>query len=388
MKQHEIATVFSQMADLLELRGENPFRIRAYRRAAQNLESFSGDLGRLAQAGRLQELSGIGADLAAKISEYLSTGAIGAFEQLKASVAPGLLGLLGVPGVGPKTAKVLAERLGISSIDELERAARAHRLRALAGFGAKKEENILKGVQIAKRGRERMHLGIALPLAQEVLGFLKQVAGVTRVSVAGSLRRMQETIGDLDLLAASSRPARVMDAFSRSRFCDRVLVSGTTKTSILTPEGLQIDLRVAAPQSFGAALQYFTGSKEHNVRLRELAVRRGLKVNEYGVFEAKTDKRLGGREEAEIYRALDMAWMPPEMREDTGEIEAALRGRLPMPLQVTFTDRTSCLVEHERGKYVCPLRFPQRSAKACPAHRPQWKQGGCTALMRVLQNLE
>ena len=329
MKQHEIAAIFAQMADLLEYRGDNPFRIRAYRRAAQNLESFSGDLERMASAGRLKELSGIGTDLAEKITEHLSTGKIGAFEQLKRAIPSGVLELLEVPGVGPKTAKLLTGRLHISTIRQLEEAAQAHRLRKLPGFQETKEQNILKGIQIVKKGRERLHLGIALPRANELLAFLQKVPGVSRVSTAGSLRRMKETIGDLDLLAASSRPVRVMETFCSSRFCARVLASGTTKSSILTPDGLQVDLRVVEPQSFGAALQYFTGSKEHNVRLRELAVRQGLKVNEYGVFRTKTRTRLAGREEADVYRALGLAWIPPELREDQGEIDAAKSGRLP-----------------------------------------------------------
>ncbi|MDP3721993.1 MAG: DNA polymerase/3'-5' exonuclease PolX [Candidatus Omnitrophota bacterium] len=329
MKQHELAAFFSQIADLLEYRGDNPFRIRAYRRAAQNLENFSGDLAHLAQAGRLRELPGIGADLADKITEYLSTGAVAALERLKRTTAPGVLELLEVPGLGPKTAKLLTERLGISTVHQLEEAANAHRLRRLPGFQEKKEQNLLKGIEILKKGRERMHLGIALPLARELLRSLQRVSGVTRISTAGSLRRMKETIGDLDLLVASTSPARVMQALSRLPLCARVLASGTTKSSILTPDGVQVDVRVIKPDSFGAALQYFTGSKEHNVRLRELAIRQGLKLNEYGVFRLKTNQRLGGREEADVYRALGLPWIEPELREDQGEIDAAKAGRLP-----------------------------------------------------------
>ena len=329
MKQHEIAGLFSQMADLLEFRGDNPFRIRAYRRAAQNLESFGGDLEHVAHEQRLKELSGIGDDLADKINEYLSTGKIAAFEQLRRSIPGGVLELLEVPGIGPKTAKLLTQRLRISTVRQLEGAARAHRLRTLPGFQAKKEENILKGIEIVKKGRERMHLGVALAMANELLSFLQKVPGVTRVSTAGSLRRMKETIGDLDLLVASGRPSRVMEAFRTSRFCARVLASGLTKSSILTPGGVQVDLRVVEPGSFGAALQYFTGSKEHNVRLRELAIRKGFKVNEYGVFRMKMNARLAGREEEDVYRALGLPWIAPELREDRGEIDAAKAGRLP-----------------------------------------------------------
>ena len=329
MKQHEIAAQFNVIADLLEYQGDNPFRIRAYRRAAQNLESFSGELDTLAQAGRLKEIPGIGSDLADKITEYLASGTIHALERLKKRIPAGVLQLLEVPGVGPKTAKLLSERLRITSLDRLERAVKAHRLRSLPGFQAKKEENLLKGLAIVRKGQARMHLGVALPLAHRLLELLKAVPGVTRVSTAGSLRRMRETIGDLDLLAASSRPARVMEALTQSPLCARVLASGTTKSSILTPEGVQVDLRVVSPESFGAALQYFTGSKEHNVRLRELAIRQGLKVNEYGVFRLKTGRRIAGREEEDVYRALGLPWIPPELREDHGELDAARAGRLP-----------------------------------------------------------
>ncbi len=329
MRQREIAACFNEMADLLEYQGENRFRIRAYRRAAQNLETFSGDLERLADDGRLTELSGIGEDLSAKITEYLATGRMVALERLKRSIPRGVLDLLEVPGVGPSTARQLTGRLRISTIRQLEQAARAHRLRTLPGFQAKKEENILKGIEIVKRGRERMHLGLALPLANELLGFLRALPGVTRASTAGSLRRMKETIGDLDLLTASRRPSVVMGAFCRAPFCARVLASGNTKSSILTKAGVQVDLRVVDPESFGAALQYFTGSKEHNVRLRELAIRRGLKVNEYGVFRTKGNARVAGREEADVYKALGLPWIPPELREDRGELDAATAGRLP-----------------------------------------------------------
>jgi DNA polymerase (family 10) len=329
MKQHDIAALFNQIADLLEFRGDNPFRIRAYRRAAMNLESFAGNLDELVERKQLQDLSGIGTDLAAKIEEFCATGRLKVLDELSQKVPAGIFELLEVPGVGPKTAKLLHERLHISTIKGLESAARAHRLQTLPGFHEKKEQNVLRGIEILQRGRARLHLGIALPLANELMVFLRKVAGAERVSTAGSLRRMKETIGDLDLLVASRRPAKVMSAFTGARFCAKVLASGETKSSILTPDGLQVDLRVVPPESFGAALQYFTGSKEHNVRLREWASRQGLKVNEYGVFRTQTHRRLAGREEADVYRAVGLPWIPPELREDHGELEAARAGRLP-----------------------------------------------------------
>ena len=335
MKQHEIASLFAHMADLLEVGGENPFRVRAYRRAGQNLERFSGDLEHLAAEQRLQELSGIGPDLASKISEYLSTGTIAAIDRLKQSIPAGVLELLDIPGVGPKTAKLLTERLHISTLQELETAAKNNRLSRLPGFQEKKAQNILKGIEIVKRGRQRMHLGLAMGRANALLTFLRTVPSVTRVSTAGSLRRMKETIGDLDLLVASRKPARVMEALRHSVFCARLLASGMTKTSMVTPDGVQVDVRVVEPDCFGAALQYFTGSKEHNVRLRELAIRKGLKINEYGVFRAKTNKRVAGREEADVYQTVGLPWIAPELREDQGEIAAAQSRRLPSLVEAT-----------------------------------------------------
>jgi DNA polymerase (family 10) len=329
MTQHEIAQLFDDMADLLEYRGENVFRVRAYRRASQALADLSGDLQALDAQGALTTIPGIGADLAAKIHEYLATGAIAAVEQLKQRVPPGLLLLIHVPGIGPKTATLLCERLKITSLEQLERAAATHQLRTLPGIQATKEEKILKGLALLRQGRERRSLGAALALAERVAACLRDVKGVARVELAGSLRRMRETIGDLDLLVASSKPDAVMRAFTTSPFARQILAAGSTKSSIVTAEGLQIDLRVVPAESFGAAWQYFTGSKAHNVHLRELAVRKGCKINEYGIFQAKTGQRLGGREEADIYRLLGMKTPPPEIREDTGEIEAALEDRLP-----------------------------------------------------------
>lgn len=329
MKQHEIAELFSEMGDLLELQGENPFRVRAYRRAAQQLEQFTGSLETLEKEGRLKELPGIGEDLAKKIAEYFSTGHIRAIDQLRRQSPEGVLEMLRIPGVGPKTAQLLSKKLNVESVSQLKSAIEKHKLRTLPGFQAKKEQAILKGIEILQKGQARMHLGIAWPLAQTILEFLRKVPGVTRVSSAGSLRRMRETIGDLDILAASATAQRTMKAFCESPFCQRVLVSGETKTSVLTPEGIQVDLRVVKPESFGAALQYFTGSKEHNVHLREMAIRQGLKINEYGIFRLKNNRKIGGREEADIYKALGLSWMPPELREDAGELDAAKTGKLP-----------------------------------------------------------
>ena len=297
MKQHEIAALFTQMADLLELRGDNPFRIRAYRKAAQNLESLTDDVERLARENRLRTIPGIGQDLSDKIREYLTHSSIQAVERLKRTVPAGVIALMDIPGIGPKTAKLLYQRLHITSMSQLETAARAHQLRRLPGFQETKEQNILKGISIVRKGQERMDLGLAFSTAWHILEVLRSELAVKRIEVAGSLRRMKETIGDLDILAASTKPASVMRTFSSAKFCARVLAAGDTKSSILTPEGVQVDLRVVDPESFGAALQHFTGSKEHNVHLREMAVRKGLKINEYGVFSLKTGKRLAGTDD-------------------------------------------------------------------------------------------
>lgn len=329
MKNHAIAQLFSQMADLLEFQNDNVFRIRAYRRAAQSLETFSGSLEQLSEEKRLSEIQGIGEDLANKIQEFLATGHIKRIEELKQSIPAGVLEMMEVPGVGPKTAKTVADKLKIHSVAALEKAAKAHQISQLPGFQAKKEENILKGIAIFNKGQAHMHLGMALPLAREIESYLKQLPGVSRVSIAGSLRRMKESIGDLDLLAASSNPAKIMQAASQAFFSQRVLASGETKTSLLTQAGVQVDIRSVEAKSFGAALQYFTGSKEHNVKLRELAVRQGLKINEYGVFSLKTGRCLAGREEEDVYKAVGLPWMAPELREDGGEIEAAKAGKLP-----------------------------------------------------------
>ncbi|PIQ84248.1 MAG: DNA polymerase III [Candidatus Omnitrophica bacterium CG11_big_fil_rev_8_21_14_0_20_63_9] len=329
MKQHEIAEQFAHMADLLEYRGDNPFRVRAYRRAAQTLEQLPGDLAAMAVEQKLRSIPGIGEDLAQKIQEYLVTGSLAALERLKAQVPPVVPELLNIPGIGPKTAKVLTDKLRLKTVEDLAAAARAHKLQKLPGFQAKKEENILKALALVQQGQERMDLWTAWCLGQELTTWLDQVPGVTRTSIAGSLRRMRETVGDLDVLAAAKQPARVIERFRTSPFAGRVLAAGGTKASVITPQGVQVDLRVVAPESFGAALQYFTGSKEHNVRLREQASRQGLKINEYGVFQVKTGKRIAGREEADIYKALGLPWMAPELREDSGELDAAAAGTLP-----------------------------------------------------------
>ena len=329
MKNLEIARAFDLIADLLELKGENPFRIRAYRRAAQNLGTLTEDVETLAAQGRLDEIPGIGPDLAGKIGEYLETGRVEALESLRREVPAGLADLMGVPGVGPRTAKLLHDRLQVTDLGQLETLARAGKLRGLPGIQAKTEQNLLKGIALVRRGQARMPLGRALPLAEEIANALARVRGVKRVEPAGSVRRRKETVGDLDILVTSTDPARVMDAFARLPQVADVLERGPTKASVRHREGIQVDLRVVEPATFGAALQYFTGSKEHNIRIREMAVKKRLKISEYGVFREPGGKRIAGATEEEVYAAVGLPWIPPELREDSGEIEAAQSRRLP-----------------------------------------------------------
>ena len=329
MKNLEIARAFDLIGDLLELKGENPFRIRAYRRAARNLEALTEDLETLAAQGRLDEIPGIGPDLAGKIGEYLETGRVEALESLRREVPAGLADLMGVPGVGPKTAKLLHDRLKVTDLGQLETLARAGKLRGLPGIQAKTEQNLLKGIALVRRGQARMPLGRALPLAEEIANALARVRGVKRVEPAGSVRRRKETVGDLDILVTSTDPARVMDAFARLPQVAEILEQGPTKASVRHREGIQVDLRVVEPATFGAALQYFTGSKEHNIRIREMAVKKRLKISEYGVFREPGGKRIAGATEEEVYAAVGLPWIPPELREDSGEIEAAQSRRLP-----------------------------------------------------------
>jgi len=325
----EIARLFGEIADYLEVKGENPFRVRAYRRAAQTLETLTEEASVLGERGSLQEVPGIGKDLAGKITEFLRCGRIEYLERLRAEIPAGVIDMLTVHGVGPKTAKLVYERLGADSVEKLEALARAHQLAGLPGIQAKTEENILKGIAVWRSGRERMPLGTALGLAEAIVTRLRDMPEVERIETAGSLRRMRETVKDIDLLVTSRRPGPVMEVFVGLPNVAEVLAHGDTKSSVRLREGIQVDLRVVDPECLGAALQYFTGSKQHNIRVRELAQRQGLKVSEYGVFREESGERVAGRTEEEVYRAVGLPWVPPELREDAGEIEAALEGRLP-----------------------------------------------------------
>ncbi|NWF76529.1 MAG: DNA polymerase/3'-5' exonuclease PolX [Nitrospirae bacterium] len=333
MKNHEIAEIFNNIADLLEIKGENPFRIRAYRRAAMNIEAFSKDVAETSKI-ELLKIPGIGEDLAGKINEYIRTGRLQFYEDLKREVPEGLSILLSVPGLGPKTAKLLFERLKIKDLNDLERHALNHKLSRLPGIKEKTEENILKGIEMLKRGMERQPLGKVLPIANDIYEYLKNKAPVNRISIAGSIRRWKDTIKDIDILATSGDSKTVMNVFIHMPHVKDIIMHGPTKSSIIIHEGLQVDLRVVEEDSFGAALAYFTGSKTHNIRLREMASKFGMKINEYGIYREKDDKKLGGKEEEDIYNLLGLPYIPPELREDTGEIEAALEHRLPKLIEL------------------------------------------------------
>ena len=329
MTNLEIADTFDMIADLLELQAENPFRVRAYRRAALNLRSLAEDLADVARRGALEELPGIGKDLAAKIREMLATGRLAYLDELKTKVHEALSVLMTAPGIGPKKAKLLYDTLQVTSLEQLESLAKAQRLRGLPGMEAKTEENILRGLGVVKQGQERMPLGTALAIANDIIKQLQKGGSVNEITAAGSLRRRRDTVRDIDLLVISTHPKTVMDRFVALPHVAQVQAHGMTKSSIRTTGGIQVDLRVVEPKSYGAALIYFTGSKAHNVKIRGLANRLGLTVNEYGVFKERTGRRVAGKTEAEVYKALGLPWIPPELREDLGEVEAALTGTLP-----------------------------------------------------------
>jgi DNA polymerase (family 10) len=329
MKNQELASIFDRIADILEFRGDLVFKVNAYRRAARALEGLSLDAADLAAPGGLEEIPGIGKAIAEKIREYLSTGRMAKLAELERSVPAGLIDLMAVQGLGPKTLSLLHRELGVKDRNSLRQALESGRAAGLRGMGPKKAENILKGLELFSAGQQRLFLGQAYPLAREIAGRLRELLGTERVVAAGSLRRMRETVGDIDILVAHADGRRAVEAFLSLPQVARVLAAGDTKASMVSEQGLQVDLRVVEKRSYGAALQYFTGSKEHNVRLRELARRKGMTVSEYGVFRTRGKRWLAGRSEEEVYARLGLPWILPELREDRGEIQAALEGRLP-----------------------------------------------------------
>lgn len=352
MINRDVARIFNEIAELLELKGENPFRIRAYQRAAQNIEVFPNDVATLLPEDVLK-IPGIGKDLAMKIREYADTGTIRSWEELKAEFPEGILDMMTVPGLGPKTAKLLYDELKISNLEALEKYAREGKLKELPHIKEKTEQNILKGLEKLRKGRERNPIGEVLPLAEEIIEIMKKKAPVKEISVAGSIRRWKETIRDIDILVTSKNPDKVMEVFTGLPMVSNVLAKGQTKSSVVLKQGIQVDVRVVKDSEYGAALVYFTGSKAHNIKIREIAVRKGMKVSEYGIFDEKTGKSLGGRNEGDIYRILGMDYIEPELREDNGEVEAALGHSLPR--LVTLEDMKGDLHVHSNwtdGKHA------------------------------------
>ena len=337
MENPEIARIFEEVADVLEIQNENPFRIRAYRNAVRTVESLTTPLRKWVEENRpLTDLQGIGKEMANHIKEMVETGTLGFRDELLAEVPRSLIELMRLPGLGPKKARKVYDELKIGSVDELEAAARDGRIASLPGFGAKSQEKILAGIQEYRQHGSRFLLPQAERMVEPLLGYLRESPGLERLEVAGSYRRRKETIGDIDLLAIASQPLPVMERFRAYPQVDKILNAGDTKSTIVLGSGLQVDLRVVPAEGYGAALIYFTGSKEHNVKLRRRAVERGLRISEYGVFNEHDgdNECIAGREEADVYATVRLSWIPPEMREGRGEIEAAAKGPLPELIRV------------------------------------------------------
>lgn len=328
MKNQLVAQILNEVADMLDMQGVE-FKPRAYRRAARTIESLGEPIEDMYAKGKLEDLPGVGEAIAKKIGEIIETGSLKYRDELKAKTPMDLEGILAVEGIGPKTAAILFKRLGIKSLDDLERAAKEHKIREIKRLGPKTEENILSSVELAKRSRGRILLGDALPVAEEICNHLRgnKKGEATQVEAAGSLRRMKETIGDIDILATSPQPTQLSEAFTKMPDVRKILEKGETKSSILLQSNLQVDLRIVDEQSFGSALMYFTGSKDHNIALRKLAISKGLKLSEYGLF--KGNAPVAGRTEEEVYKKLGLDYIAPELREDRGEVDAAMNHELP-----------------------------------------------------------
>ncbi len=329
MKNNEVAAMLEETADLMEIAGENPFKARAYRRAAEAVSALREPIEDLVKAKKLNTIEGIGESIERDITEFLQRGTTTRLEQLRAKYPSQLRALLEIQGVGPRTVAMLYDRLKITTVDELEEAAKLGKLTKLPGMGEQKVKNILEGIQLWRQHQGRVSLHIALEIAERIVNALKELSEAEQILPAGSLRRWKETVGDLDILVATRKSQPIMDKFVSLPEVKKVLAHGPTKSSVLMENNLQVDLRAVEPESFGAASQYFTGSKAHNIALRNLALKRGLTVNEYGVFREATGEKVAGETEEGVYEAVGLIWIPPELREDRGELEAAMNGTLP-----------------------------------------------------------
>ena len=337
MKNREVASALNELADTMELLGEDRYRVANYRDAATRVEHHHEPIEVMADEGRVEQLHGIGKSIGAKIVEYLNTGKLAAIEERRPRVPEAALRLMKIPGIGPKRAMQFAQELNVQTVADLQSALDSGQIAALPRLGEKVAAALRQELQRLETRSQRLPLAIALPAAEEVIRQLRQACpAVKSILPAGSIRRWKDTIGDIDILVASTQPEEVMRAFGSLPLVKQVLGAGDTRSSIVTVGDVQIDLRVVAPESFGAAMQYFTGSKEHNVKLRAIAIRKGLKLNEYGVFPADDDqKNLASRSEEEVYAAIGVPWIPPELREGAGEVELARAGKLPRLVELT-----------------------------------------------------
>lgn len=333
MKNKDVANLLYEIADMLEIQ-DIKFKPQAYRKAAQNIESLGESIEEVHKKGELRDIPGVGEAIAKKVGEFLDTGGLRYLEDLKNEVPEGLITMLDIPGLGPKKVALLYKELGISSVEELKKACEAHELEGIKGLGSKTEENILRGIELLESAKGRYLLGRALRNGEALKEHLKISKNVQKIELAGSLRRMKETVGDIDILVSSANAGEVMDLFVDYEDAADVIMKGDKRSSIRLSDGMQVDLRVVPKESFGAALQYFTGSKDHNVSLRKLAISQGLKINEYGVYKKDSGEMIAGDDEQKVYKALGLAWVPPELREDRGEVELALEGNMPKLLEV------------------------------------------------------
>lgn len=327
MSNAEVARVLFELAEMMDLKGDL-FKRNAYRKAAQSIEALDGEVSDYSSMGKLESIPGVGKAIARKIEEVVQTGGLRRLEELRAEFPPGMVEIMKVPDVGPRTAVTLYRELGVTDLEGLKKAAEEHRIRSLKGFGVKREENILRGIELVQGHFGRMLLGRALPIAEAVARHLRS-GGMDEVSVAGSLRRWKDTVGDIDLLVGSDDPAAAMDLFTSYALVGAVVSKGTTRSTVRLIDGTQVDLRAVPRSSYGAALQYFTGSKEHNVAMRRRAIQQDCRLNEYGLFRRGSGEMVAGADEDDIYRLLGLDPIPPELREDRGEIDAAARHRLP-----------------------------------------------------------
>ncbi|MDH5365191.1 MAG: helix-hairpin-helix domain-containing protein, partial [Dehalococcoidia bacterium] len=336
MKNTAIAKVFSDIADLLELKSENAFKIRAYQKAARAIEHYPKEIRIMLDDGEnLRNIPGVGEAIAKKTTELVNTGKLGYYENLKAEFPEGITNLLAIPGIGPKTANRLSSELGISSVDALEQAIHDGRVAKLFRLGDKTANNILQQIQALRRKDQRIPIGEALPIVERILGSLRSVPGVRNLTYAGSLRRFRETLGDIDLMGTADNAREVIDTFVSLPHVGQVLAQGSTKASAIVSGGLQVDLRMVEHDSFGSLLQYFTGSKQHNISLRERGRRQGLKLSEYGITDLATDKLDKFALEEGFYRRLGLQYIPPELREAQGEVERAEQGTLPKLVELS-----------------------------------------------------